>query len=180
MLQAKKMNVGGSWNLKLIEDKIREKIHERVGGTNLFEVCEQRAKRNILVRGHTESASSVPMWFPSHVIPSPCDSLPMWFSSHVVLSPCGSLPIWFSSHVVLFPCGSLPVWFSSHVVVFPCGSFPITWLVLSIYFSPDKLCPRSGVALHTSPIIQWLACFPKTSLATRRPTFWGGKRCARP
>lgn len=38
VLQAKKMNVGGSWNLKLIEDKIREKIHERVGGTNLFEV----------------------------------------------------------------------------------------------------------------------------------------------
>lgn len=42
VLQAKKMNVGGSWNLKLIEDKIREKIHERVGGTNLFEVSYGR------------------------------------------------------------------------------------------------------------------------------------------
>ncbi|CBN75063.1 conserved unknown protein [Ectocarpus siliculosus] len=38
VLQAKKMNVGGSWNLKLIEGKIREKIYERVGGTSLFEV----------------------------------------------------------------------------------------------------------------------------------------------
>lgn len=38
VLQAKKMNVGGSWNLDLIEDKLREKIHERVGGTSLFEV----------------------------------------------------------------------------------------------------------------------------------------------
>lgn len=42
VLQAKKMNVGGSWNLKLIEDKIREKIHERVGGSNLFEVRSLR------------------------------------------------------------------------------------------------------------------------------------------
>ncbi|CAM9093073.1 unnamed protein product [Scytosiphon promiscuus] len=38
VLQAKMMNVGGSWNLNLIEEKLREKIHERVGGTSLFEV----------------------------------------------------------------------------------------------------------------------------------------------
>ncbi|CAM9791620.1 unnamed protein product, partial [Choristocarpus tenellus] len=38
VLQAKKMNVGGSWNLSLIEQKIREKIHERVGGKSIFEV----------------------------------------------------------------------------------------------------------------------------------------------
>lgn len=44
VLQAKKMNVGGSWSLKLIEDKIREKIHERVGGTNLFEVTQRKVK----------------------------------------------------------------------------------------------------------------------------------------
>lgn len=39
VLQAKKMNVSGSWNLSLIEEKIREKIHERVGGTGVYEVC---------------------------------------------------------------------------------------------------------------------------------------------
>lgn len=38
VLQAKKMSVGGSWNLPLVESKIREKIHERVGGTGVFEV----------------------------------------------------------------------------------------------------------------------------------------------
>lgn len=38
VLQAKKMSVGGSWNLQLVESKIREKIHERVGGTGVFEV----------------------------------------------------------------------------------------------------------------------------------------------
>ena len=38
VLQAKKMSVGGPWNLKRIEEKIQEKIHERVGGKGVFEV----------------------------------------------------------------------------------------------------------------------------------------------
>lgn len=38
VLEIKERGLSGSWNLNLIEQKIREKIHERIGGKGVFEV----------------------------------------------------------------------------------------------------------------------------------------------
>ena len=65
VLQAKKMNVGGFWNLELIEDKIREKIHERIGGTNLFEVRKRQSRLASFGKGWTRDFCSSYIHCPS-------------------------------------------------------------------------------------------------------------------
>ena len=53
VLHAKNMNASGSWNLASIENKIREKMHERVGGAGAFKVCAlpPRSAKGILITG---------------------------------------------------------------------------------------------------------------------------------